>query len=999
MKMKMKKSVYKWYLMLITVSLFILFLVPSVYAESKYAKADAANGNTNVNKVAFSNGSLSKKKLDDVMAYNLQGSVSFARDLYIDISDSFLYGDAGFETEVVIEYYDEGKGAFSLNYSSLNVENSNMYDKRKEIALTGTNRWKTYTEKLSDIAFINSAGNNSDICIKMEKDADGNYGDSLLIKSVKVNVIKAGVPIYFTVDSEAYGNIFDTCNQNFKVKLQNTSDSPQEVTLRYYVLDGGGEVYGDVKYANVTVPKKDVGIVAVSENVQRYGTYRLAVEMTINNAGGYNKYIPFSHINASDKLSNRLYTCVHMDRYNNEEEVVKAIGKAGFGGMRQDIIPWHIVELKKSEYSLPKKQAASMELFKKYGQDAFMVLAFGNKFYDQPADGSTNIKIVPHSDEGIAAYAEYCKYIAQQYKGQVKCYEIWNEYFAVPNLAAFNPEARDGANYAKLLKAAYTAIKSVDKDAIVVAGAMAGTPISCIRDMLSQKNEKTGFDVNDYFDVISFHPYQGHGNYNDEKFVSQMNEVKSVLAEYGCNKPIWFTEMGWTNSTQNIITEYSQATNGIKFFFTGLANDFFERMYWYDFVSDNSRDEADYEGNFGLIKSDVIGVSEVVSGAAKKAYVAFAGLNKVFDNGKYIKSLDCPGVKAYEFRRSDGSYMAVLWSDTNRTVNLDIGAKYAQQLDMYSNVTRELSSLSGKYCINVGTEPVYLLGDFEKFDTYNATSQVEINVSNIKDDSKIFYVNATNNSDSDMDVILGAEFYDEHNRIAQNSQIEFRAKKHTNYVKPIDIPALDKGEYKVIVTLQTSDYTMAKETGYTVTKNKVNNYVDIGYTGGSYFVRGVTSKVLLPVSVCAYTVDNKFMYVDQKKSGEDGSYSFEFSSDGNEICKILFYDGSNDSPSASDVEIKVMNDNKNVLKMSDIDKSKPVYALINIPKDVQLDDTKIYCAIYGANELSELKITSVDLQGNKNFIIPVSIDETTQKISFFVWNGNLQPLVDSCKID
>lgn len=141
------------------------------------------------------------------------------------------------------------------------------------------------------------------------------------------------------------------------------------------------------------------------------------------------------------------------------------------------------------------------------------------------------------------------------------------------------------------------------------------------------------------------------------------------------------------------------------------------------------------------------------------------------------------------------------------------------------------------------------------------------------------------------------------------------------------------------------------------------------------------------------------MYVDQKKSGEDGSYSFEFSSDGNEICKILFYDGSNDSPSASDVEIKVMNDNKNVLKMSDIDKSKPVYALINIPKDVQLDDTKIYCAIYGANELSELKITSVDLQGNKNFIIPVSIDETTQKISFFVWNGNLQPLVDSCKID
>lgn len=998
MKIKMKKSVYKWYLILITVALFNLFLIHPVYAESKYANADAVSGNININKVALSNGSLNKIMIDGIMAYQLRGSSSITRALYIDVSDSFLYGETGFETEVSIEYYDEGTGAFSLNYSSLNADDSNLYDKKKDVSLTGSNEWKTYTVTLNDIAFANSAGSNSDICIKMEKDSSGNYGDRLLIKSVRIDALKTSVPIYFTINSQAFGNIFDADNQNFEIKLQNTSDSEQEVDLKYYVLDDYGEVCGDVKYTDVTVPKKDVGIVAVSENVQRYGTYKLAVEMTINNAEGYSKCVPFSYINSSNKLSNRLYACVHMDRYNNEEEVVKAIGKAGFGGMRQDIIPWHIVELKKGEYSLPKKQAASMELFKKYGQDAFMVLAFGNKFYDQPADGITNIKIVPHSDEGIAAYAEYCKYIAQQYKGQVKCYEIWNEYFAVPNLAAFNPEARDGANYAKLLKAAYTAIKSVDEDAVVVAGAMARTPISCIRDMLSQKDEENNFDVQNYFDVISFHPYQGD-SYNDEKFISQMNEVKAVLSEYNCDKPIWFTEMGWTTAIQNKVTEYSQAMYGIKFFFTGLANDFFERMYWYDFVSDNSKDKTDGEGNFGLIKSDVIGVNEAVPGAAKKAYVAFAGLNKVLDNGEYIKSLDYPGVKAYEFRRSDGSYMAVLWSDTEQIVNLDIGAKHAQQLDMYSNVTRELSSLSGKYCINVGTEPIYLLGDFEKFDTYGELTQIGINISEIEDDSKMFYADVTNNSDSDMNVILGTEFYDKHNRLVQNSQIEFLAKEHTKYVKPIDIPSLDKGEYKVIVTLQKSDYTASKESNYIVTNDKVNNYVDIGYNKGSYFVRGVTSKVMSPVSVCAYTMDNKFMYVDQKKSGEDGSYSFDFPSDGNEMCKILFYDGSNNSLNAADIEIKVMNNNKNILKMSDIDKNKPVYALVNIPKNVQLDDTKIYCALYGSNGLSEIKIVSVDLHGNKNFIIPVSIDENTQRISFFVWNGDLQPLVDSCKID
>jgi hypothetical protein len=132
-------------------------------------------------------------------------------------------------------------------------------------------------------------------------------------------------------------------------------------------------------------------------------------------------------------------------------------------------------------------------------------------------------------------------------------YEIWNE----PNANIFWAPTPDAAQYTALLKVAYTNIKAVDPDAVVVAAgaaAAAETPGGPTINPVTFLTEMYAAGAGGYFDAFSYHPYfyslpfsQGEGHAGVP--ITQAEQLYAVMVANGDGeKKIWATEYGEPSS-------------------------------------------------------------------------------------------------------------------------------------------------------------------------------------------------------------------------------------------------------------------------------------------------------------------------------------------------------------------------------------------------------------------------------------------------------------------
>ncbi len=176
-----------------------------------------------------------------------------------------------------------------------------------------------------------------------------------------------------------------------------------------------------------------------------------------------------------------------------------------------------------------------------------------------------------HPPNNMADFANFLTILATRYKGQVAAYEIWNE----PNLNyewGYLPP--DPAAYTEMLKTAYTAIKAVDPDALIITGGLSttgnGSPTAYGDLDFLQGMYDAG--AKGYFDAFGSHPY-AFGRSPDEVdpwglSLSRVQEQHQVMVANGdAHTPIWITEIGWALQTdwdlgehQNIsVTQEQQA--------------------------------------------------------------------------------------------------------------------------------------------------------------------------------------------------------------------------------------------------------------------------------------------------------------------------------------------------------------------------------------------------------------------------------------------------------
>lgn len=187
-----------------------------------------------------------------------------------------------------------------------------------------------------------------------------------------------------------------------------------------------------------------------------------------------------------------------------ESEIVPA-------GMKLVIITMNQAEYYSSEQSGVELYWDKPELFISPEFDSGISQLFSNKiniyyilnFWDK-ANHPDGWKVANRfeTEEDIAHYLEYVRFIVNQFKGRVQYYELWNEPDAGFPLQYIKPE-----DYVDLAKRTIPVIKEIDPQAKVVVGCTSGTVNPQSREYLFKILNS---DVMQIADVVSWHPLYGN---------------------------------------------------------------------------------------------------------------------------------------------------------------------------------------------------------------------------------------------------------------------------------------------------------------------------------------------------------------------------------------------------------------------------------------------------------------------------------------------------------
>ena len=498
------------------------------------------------------------------------------------------------------------------------------------------------------------------------------------------------------------------------LSLRKTDSIAQDFTMSYAVTDAYGAVVKEYS-GSLSLPAKEAVTLPLDlSDVTGYGTFDLTVSFTDQFGNQEDKVYGFSRVLSTAKPGDLPMININ-DHFtaNRGDPTIKLdlIAKAGFSMWRCSV-PWTSVETSRGKYAMPDSVEQVMQTTESLGMQPLILLAYGNDVLYGQSD--------PLKPGWLEAYANYCKFVAQYFGDRVTYYEIWNEW----NHATMGKTAsdrRDGRYYAMALAAASKAIKSVNPNAVIIGGAMAGHDEGWMVDMLEYDGNGDGkSDAMEAMGGFSFHTYATDWrtcffSFTEHPYAQDFQEVIEVLNRYGdaSTKEIWLTETGWSTCLELGVTEEEQSAYLVQMYTWSLANpDLVDRVFWYDFM--NGRDAQTliwdpYHGeqNCGLIHSWTNTGDEPLAYSAKKSYVAASAMNSLLAGATGGSVYDLgEGIYAYQFQK-DGQDLIVAWMEkASTTLNVSFSGELVVT-DMYGNAT----TYTGTAQLSLSTCPIYIQGD------------------------------------------------------------------------------------------------------------------------------------------------------------------------------------------------------------------------------------------------------------------------------------------------
>ena len=534
------------------------------------------------------------------------------------------------------------------------------------------------------------------------------YGTEYIYSDLRSLQNKVG--LIFT-NNEPYDLVLD---------LKKTDHFDEVFDFRYTITNNSGEVVKEFS-DKLNIPEAEVLSLTLDlSDITEYGIYDLTFTATDRFGNEKTRTFSFSRALATANPGDIPLVNINDHFTTNKGEPVPKLqlsAQAGFG-MWRCAIPWVSVEKGRGNFSMPASVEQVMKTSESLGMEPLIILAYGNDtLYGQPD---------PLKEGWLEAYVNYCKYIASYFGDRVTYYEIWNEWNH-SSMGKTDPNCRDGRYYAMALVAASKAIKSVNPDAVIIGGAMAGHGEDWMVDMLNYDSNGDGkSDAMEAMDGFSFHTYATDWrtcffSFTEHPYAQDFQEVIEVLNRYGdaSTKEIWLTETGWSTCLELGVTEEEQAAYLVQTYTWSMANsDVVDRVFWYDFM--NGRDAQTliwdpYHGeqNCGLIHSWTNTGDEPLAYSAKKSYVAACAMNSLLAGATDGSAYDLgEGIYAYRFQK-DGQDLLVAWMHKeSKTLNTSFEGSLVVY-DMYGNAT----TYTGTAQLNLSDCPIYIQGDISGLTT------------------------------------------------------------------------------------------------------------------------------------------------------------------------------------------------------------------------------------------------------------------------------------------
>lgn len=295
--------------------------------------------------------------------------------------------------------------------------------------------------------------------------------------------------------------------------------------------------------------------------------------------------------------------------FTNNSAVLDLIKAAGFRWVRMDCA-WSVIEQIAGKYDFTAFDTL-VSAAEARGLSVLAILDYGNALYTGGAMAP------PRTPSAIYAYAAYCKATATHYAGRKVTFEIWNE----PDVAGFWGGTPSATEYAAVLKAGLTAVKTGNPSARALTGGLSTPYILTYGycDTLQNLGAMTGAGG------------WGAHLYTDGPPEERWTDILRLNARIATVMPgqaLWCTEWGYSSTKLGLSSTHdgheslaraAQANRVVRELLVGWwAN--LPLLVLYD-IYDDGNNAQDPEQNFGLLAQDY---SEKPAMAAVRTLLNFA---------------------------------------------------------------------------------------------------------------------------------------------------------------------------------------------------------------------------------------------------------------------------------------------------------------------------------------------------------------------------------------
>lgn len=526
------------------------------------------------------------------------------------------------------------------------------------------------------------------------------------------NVIEAtGVVSDITVIPQKTGGIFtDKSDILFNIKAKNTDTVNINIVGTATVINEAGEALWseDIVLENVKANAfSEKTVINPAWKGETFGTFKLLVSLKPEDDAGITieKEIPFGVVASSGVKNPKTGLSSHyVSGYGTkegdfaEETAINAIG--GFGINREGL-EWNKYEISQGNYALSARQSEYFEALAQNGITPMAILYNGCWIYGREEGEEAEFMPMPVTDYQRSKYSEYVKKAVLDTKDYGTIYEIGNEW----NLNYWN-KTHTWANgeevtltvkdhYVPMMKAAYDAVKSIDKN-IPVVGIAAGT--GSITTFVQEVIDNGGLE---YCDMISIHPYYITKSPEEQDIRAVVASIRKLLENAGKpDMPIVISEWGWSTGREDT-TEEEQAMYAVRG--ASLVSDITDYCIFFS-AQEVSTDNAEQKG-YGIVK----GTQDENELAPKPVYAALSFYNSVTGN-KEVSLLTTDANKNYQ-REFEGENEVVIqfWNPENQTEFILPQTDGVVTLyDMYGN-EKTVDAISGNYILTAEEKPQYLV--------------------------------------------------------------------------------------------------------------------------------------------------------------------------------------------------------------------------------------------------------------------------------------------------